>query len=247
VRLEEFASGDSFVHNLDPRAKILAVAVFSIVVALTHSIAAAAISVAFPLVLISVARIPFIRIATRLALVNAFVVFLWCTLPFTSGGAVVWSFGPLNVHAEGLRQALLITLKSNAVVLTVMALLGTSSVFTLVHALSHLGVPMKLVHLFFFCFRYVHVIQDEYTRLRNAAKIRGFNPSTNLHTYRTYAFLVGMILVRSFDRSKRIMAAMKCRGFKGSFYILHDYRMKRYDYVITASSFAFSAALLVVR
>jgi len=56
-----------------------------------------------------------------------------------------------------------------------------------------------------------------------------------------------MILVRSFDRSKRILAAMKCRGFKGRFYIIHHYEMRKCDYFMAISSVMFSAALLVVK
>ncbi len=129
----------------------------------------------------------------------------------------------------------------------VIALLGTSPVFNLVHTLSHMGFPNKLVHIFFFCFRYIHVIHEEYHRLVKAMKIRGFQPRSNIHTYRAYAYLVGMILVRSFDRSKRILAAMKCRGFRGKFYILHHYEMKKYDYFMAISSVMFSVALLAVK
>jgi cobalt/nickel transport system permease protein len=247
VNLEEFAHGDSFVHSLDPRAKIAATAIFSVVVALNDSVVTSAAALAFPVLLLAAARVRVADVVRRLALVNTFIVCLWFFLPFFSGGAVLYSYGPLSLYEEGARQALLITIKSNAIVLTVMVLLGTSSIFTLVHALSHMGVPDKIVHLFFFCFRYIHVIHQEYQRLTKAMKIRGFKPRTTIHTYRAYAYLVGMLLVRSFDRSKRIVAAMRCRGFKGRFYILHHYRMKRYDYAIAVSSLAFSMALLAVR
>jgi len=246
LNLEEFACGSSLIHRLDPRAKIAATVVFSVVVALNDSVVTSTAALAFPLLLLAAARVSVLDVLRRLALVNTFVVCLWFILPFTSGKTVLYSLGSLAVYAEGVHQALLITTKSNAIVLTVMALLGTSSVFSLVHALSHMGVPDKMVHLFFFCFRYIHVIHQEYQRLTKAMKIRGFKPRTDLHTYRAYAYLIGMLLVRSFDRSRRIVAAMRCRGFKGRFYILHDYRMKRHDYVIAASSLAFSGALLAV-
>jgi cobalt/nickel transport system permease protein len=129
----------------------------------------------------------------------------------------------------------------------IIALLGTSPVFTLVHAPSHLWVPGKIVHLFFFCFRYVHVIHKEYHRLVNAMKVRGFKPGTNMHTYWTYAYLVGMLLVKSFDRSQRILAAMKCRGFKGKFYILHHYGMKKADYVLGTVTILLSLSLMVLK
>lgn len=247
MEIEEFALGDSFIHKMDPRAKIVATLVFSLVVALSHSLPGVTASLLFPLILLVLSGISIPKVALRIAVVNAFIVFLWFFLPFTVPGTVIYSWGPLHVYREGVLQALLITLKSNAILLTVMVLLGTSPIFSLVHALSHMGVPDKLVHLFFFCFRYIHVIHEEYHRLIHAMKIRGFKPATNMHTYRAYAYLVGMLLVRSFDRSSRILAAMKCRGFKDKFYILHHYEMKNYDYVLTASSMLVSGLLLVAR
>jgi cobalt/nickel transport system permease protein len=79
-------------------------------------------------------------------------------------------------------------------------------------------IPDKLVHLLLFTYRYIFVIQKEYQRLIRAAKIRGFEPKTNLHSYRTFAYLIGMIFVQASNRAERVHQAMKCRGFKGKFY-----------------------------
>jgi cobalt/nickel transport system permease protein len=245
VDIEEFALGNSVIHKLDPRAKIIAALLFSAVVALSHSLLVSALSFCFPVLLVILARISVIRLLRRMATVNAFMVMLWFVLPLTVPGREVYSIGPIAIYQEGLISALSVTLKSNAIILTVIALLGTSPVFALVHALSHLCVPDKLVHLFFFCFRYVHVIHHEFHALATAAKVRGFRPGTNWHTYRTYAHLLGMLLVRSFDRSARILAAMKCRGFKGRFYILHDYEMKKLDYLMAVTSLMFAVGLMV--
>jgi cobalt/nickel transport system permease protein len=247
MEIEEFALGNSWVHDLDPRAKILVTLIFSVVVALNQHPAGTALSLILPVALIAAARLSIKKVLVRLAIVNGFIAFIWLFLPFTTPGETIYTVGPLSVQREGVNAAILITLKSNSIILMVIALLGTSQIFTLVHALSHLWIPDKLVHLFFFCFRYIHVIHEEYHRLSNAMKIRGFKPRTNVHTYRAYAYLVGMLLVRSFDRSKRIMQAMKCRGFKGRFYILHHYQMKNSDYALAGSSLVFSALLWVTR
>ncbi|MEW6113644.1 MAG: cobalt ECF transporter T component CbiQ [Thermodesulfobacteriota bacterium] len=244
--VEEFALGDSIIHRLDPRAKIIAAAAFSTAVALNTSLAVTGAALTIPVLLVLAARMNLRAVLRRLLIVNSFVFLLWVFLPFTYPGHVLWSAGPMHIHKEGLLFAALITLKSNVIVLTLMALLGTSPVFHLVHALSHMGVPEKLVHIFFFCFRYVHVIHQEYHRLIDAMKIRAFRPRTNLHTYRAYAYLVGMLLVRSFDRSLRIMEAMRCRGFNGKFYILHHYNMRQTDYLVTATSLLLSSSLLVL-
>jgi cobalt/nickel transport system permease protein len=247
MELEEFSLGNSRIHDLDPRVKILVTLVFSAVVALNQQLSCAVAGLALPAALIIAARLSLKKVMIRLAVVNSFIVFIWLFLPFTVAGETIYTLGPLSIQKEGILLALLITLKSNSIILTVIALLGTSPIFTLVHALSHLYVPDKLVHLFFFCFRYVHVIHDEYHRLIKAMKIRGFRPKTDMRTYRAYSYLVGMLLVRSFDRSKRILQAMKCRGFKGKFYIMHHYQMRRFDYVLAGAGVAFSALLWATR
>ncbi len=108
--------------------------------------------------------------------------------------------------------------------------------------MHELGIPKKLVHLFFFTQRYIHVIYSEYVRLRDAMKIRGFTPGTNFHTYKSYAYMVGMLLVRSCDRAQRVHNAMLCRGFKGSLYSLSDFSIKSTD----VFSFVIMLGLIIV-
>ena len=114
-----------------------------------------------------------------------------------------------------------------------MALMATMPVFTMGRALRKLHVSAKIVHLLLFTYRYIHAIHREYLRLINAIKIRGFRPGTNMHTYRTYAYLTGMLLVKSHDRAERVRAAMLCRGFRGRFYDLTEFRLKPVDLIIT--------------
>jgi cobalt/nickel transport system permease protein len=106
---------------------------------------------------------------------------------------------------------------------------GTLEPATLGHALGRLRVPDKLVHLFLFTVRYVDVLDAEFLRLRQAMRARAFVPGSNAHSWRSLGWLIGMLLVRSLERSQRILAAMKCRGFDGRLYLLEDYRWRRAD------------------
>jgi cobalt/nickel transport system permease protein len=72
-------------------------------------------------------------------------------------------------------------------------------------------------------YRYIAVIQTEYHRLLRAAKFRGFVPGTNIHSYRTYAYLAGMLFVRASRRASRVYDAMRCRGFNGEFHTLDTF------------------------
>lgn len=229
---EKFSEGDSTLHRLDPRVKIIVAILFSVIVALTDKYTLLTGGLLFAVGAVVVAHLRAKEIISRLLAVNSFIFLLWLMLPFTFPGKNIYTLGSLNISQEGIKYALLITIKSNAIILAGIALLSTSSIFNLVHALRHLHFPDKLTQLFFFTYRYTQTIHCEYIRLNNAIKIRGFKPRTNFHTYRTYAYLIGMMLVRSYDRSKRVYNAMLCRGFKGKFWTLNHFVFKKSDVVV---------------
>jgi cobalt/nickel transport system permease protein len=233
MHLEEFAEGTSLFHRLDPRVKIVTLLPYIIVIAVMHGITLPALAFFVSAILILITRIDMKKLLSRLAVVNIFILLLWLFLPFSYPGIEVFSIGPLTATQEGFLYALSITLKANAIVLATIAVLGTSEVFSLAHALVHLKVPNKLVYLFFFFYRYITVLHDEYSTLRRAIKIRAFRPGTTMHTYKTYAYLVGMLIVKSYDRSQRIYSAMLCRGFTGKFPIIMHFHTHVRDYVFS--------------
>jgi cobalt/nickel transport system permease protein len=205
---------------------------FSVVVAVADRYACLAVAACLALTLLLLARLSLREVILRLLVVNAFIVFLWLFLPFTHGGEKLLSIGPLDATREGILYALIITVKSNTIILALIALLATSPIVTLGHALSHLYVPDKLIHLLFFTVRYLQVLHLEYDRLRAAMRIRAFKPGTNVHTYRSFAYLIGMLLVKSFDRADRIRKAMLCRGFHGKYYLLSHFELQRMDVIM---------------
>ncbi|MBW1805909.1 MAG: cobalt ECF transporter T component CbiQ [Deltaproteobacteria bacterium] len=231
---EGFSSGNSIIHGLDPRVRTLIACAFSVIVAISDRFPALAVSVLISMTLAFLARLPIGKASFRLLMVNGFILLLWLFLPFTMGGETLFTLGPLTVAKKGVLYSALITVKSNAIILALMALVATMPVFTIGRAMRNLHVPGKIVYLLLFTYRYIHAIHREFWRQMNAIKIRGFQPGTNIHTYRTYAFLVGMLLVRSHDRAERVRAAMLCRGFRGRFYDLSEFALKGSDLVITA-------------
>ena len=226
---EEFSTGNSFVHRLDPRVKIISAVLFSVVVAVSDNFAALLSALTVSLFLIVLTKLSIRKVLYRLLLVNGLILFLWLFLPFTYRGEALFNMGPLVGTREGVLFAGRITIKCNTILLAMIALLATTPIFSLGHAMSRLYCPDKLVYLFLFTYRYVHVIFLEYRKLINAMKIRGFVPRTNIHTYRSYAYLVGMLLVRSYDRAERIYKAMLCRGFSGRYYTMNRFSIKAGD------------------
>ncbi len=213
--------------RLDPRAKLLVVFAYSLLMALTSVPLVPVLGVLLGLGLVIWARLGWRLFLGRVVAVNFFTAFLWLFLPWQ----LSLEAGDLSLayHAQGLSLALLITLKANAIFLALLALLGSSPVSDIFHALAHLKVPAKLVTMFLLFYRYLHVMRQEYLRLHQAMQVRCFQPRSNLHTYRTYAQLTGILLVRSLDRSERVYQAMLCRGFSGTFWVLDHFVWRRAD------------------
>ncbi len=243
---EDFSQGNSIVHRMDPRLKLVTGALLSAIVAVSSRWPAYIPGGFLAIGLVLLAKLPMRKVFTRLIMVNGLILFLWLLLPFTVSGEAIWKMGPLVATREGISLAAHITVRSNIIVLAFLALVSTTPVFALGHAMASLGLPDKMVQLFFFTYRYIHVIYEEYQRLVKALKIRGFRAKSNLHTYRTYAYLVGMLLVKSYERAERVREAMLCRGFKGRFYTLYEFSVDGVDIVLTAILLSGAAAMALL-
>ena len=220
---EPFAVGNSILHQVDPRFRVVFAGLYSVVIALSRDFQVLTGAIIVSSLLAILAQLPAREILKRLLAINTFILLLWLILPVTFHGAVAFKLGPLPVYSAGITMAAQITLKSNAIVLALIALIATMNFSILGYSLNWLQVPDKIVHLLLMTYRYIFLIEQEYQRLIRAARIRGFQPGTNLHTYKTYASIVGMLLVRSSLRADRVYKAMLCRGFRRKFYCLHEF------------------------
>lgn len=220
---EPFSIGDSIIHRIDPRFKVVIAVLFSIVVAVSYRFPTLLAALILAGGLILFAHLDLKMVSGRLLVVGGFLALLWVVVPFTFEGPPFYRIGPLTVTRPGVTLAAQISLKSFAILSAFTALIATMNFSTLGHALDRLHLSGKFVHLLLLTYRYIFVIEQEYARLVRAAKIRGFRPKTNLHTYKTVAYLIAMLFVRSASRADRVDTAMRCRGFSGRFYCLTDF------------------------
>ncbi|MGB3210795.1 MAG: cobalt ECF transporter T component CbiQ [Desulforhopalus sp.] len=240
---ERFAQGNSLLHRRDPKVKVIVATAFITVVAISDSFIVVSMALALASFLTLLSRLEAVPVLKRLFAANTFTLFLWLTLPLTYGGEELSKLGPLSLSDEGIRLATLITIKTNAIVLSLTALLATSKIASLGHALERLHLPRRLCFLLLFSYRYVFVIHQEYQKLNRAAQMRCFIPATNLHTYRTYGYLFGMTMVRSWNRAARVHQAMLLRGFNGRLMPLTQQTVDKNDLFFLACGLIVTTAL----
>ncbi|MCG6943262.1 MAG: cobalt ECF transporter T component CbiQ [Thiohalocapsa sp.] len=218
--------GGRLLAQHDPRLLVVALVLFALVTVSLKTPTAAAVALAAALALAAAGGLPLRELLRRLAVLEGFMLVVLATLPFTVPGEAWLTFGPLTATREGLFTAVLIALKANAVVLALLGLLGGLEPAVLGHALGRLGLPEKLVHLLLLTVRQIALLDQEQRRLRQAMRARAFVPRSDRHTWISYGNLIGMLLVRSLERSRRIEAAMRCRGFQGRLYLLDSHRWR---------------------
>lgn len=228
---QPFARGPSLIHTLDPRVRLVTAAGSAVCLALLHTREAACAGLGMGAILLLLSRPPWRAALRRLLAVNAFLLFLCLLTPFSVAGTAALHLGPLPATWEGLELSLLLWLKSNALALFFLALIATIPVPTTGYALQRLHCPAKLVFLFLFAGRYLHDVAEEWQTMLTAARLRGFRARTDAHTYRTLASLLGLLLLRGYDRARRVHEAMLLRGFRQRFACVTPFQARPRDAV----------------
>ncbi|MDR0828074.1 MAG: cobalt ECF transporter T component CbiQ [Desulfovibrio sp.] len=214
----------AFPRIMPAQRKLLAALLFSLCAAsLAHPYpACAAAFFAFLLLPFSGLEARFIR--RRLRAINLFLLPLWLLLPLSFSplsppvpDETILPLGPLFILPSRFATALLITLKGNAIAAALLALTGSSSPAENNRALRSLHVPDKMIALLIIIQTNLELMSRESAQVFQAARLRGFVPRSSPASWRIYARLIGLLLLRSWQRARRVEQAMLLRGFAGAF------------------------------
>lgn len=224
---EELAFKNSLIHKINPCIRILCAVLLSFWIAMSTDFKFLSGCFVLSLIFIFLASITPGEVYKRLKPLFIFLLMIWVLLPITFEGDIVFTFLIFDLSRQGLEYCAMITIKSITIILFFMAFVATMTIGVLGHAMQKLYIPKKFVFLLLMTYRYIFVIGEEYKKLFRAAKIRGFVPKTDIHSYKTYSYLAGMLFVRASMRAKRVYQAMICRGFNGKFHAIDKFRLDK--------------------
>lgn len=226
--LDPYREGDSPIHRLDPRVKLVAALAFIVTTSLTP-VGAWPVYVLMLALVVSVTIVSEIGVRRVLLRSSLALPFMLAALPivFTSGetviGTVPLGFGSLTVYAEGLERFASIAARSWISVQMAVVLASTTPFPDLLMAMRGIRIPRLLVAVFGLMWRYLFVMADEAGRLMRARESRsGSTGDPGLRTGGTLAWrakvtggMAGSLFLRSIERGDRIHAAMASRGYDG--------------------------------
>jgi cobalt/nickel transport system permease protein len=247
LALRELRIPESPLARWDARWKLAAMLFLAAGTAAVKDPEPAAAALVAGLVLTCLARLPVRRVAARLGLLALAVVPFLLVLPFTLDPAGAgWDVGPLRASEKGLRAGAGVALRCLAIGCFALVLAGTAPLSRTLAAAHALRVPGVLVQVAQLAYRYAYLLFDEARRVRVALRARGFRPRTNAHTYRTLGRVAGAVLVRGGDRGEQVAAAMRARGFDGTFRTMTPFRTRIGDVLGFVVVVAATMALIVM-
>jgi cobalt/nickel transport system permease protein len=215
-RLDLLANGDTALHRLDARAKVLVTLVFilSVVSFGRYELAALFPFFVFPAAMVARGNLPAGHIAKKVALLSPFALAVGLFNPLFDREVLV-QLGPLGVSGGWISFASIIVraLLTVGAALILIALTGFPAVC---QALERLGMPRVFAVQLLFLYRYLFVLTEEGSRAARARELRscgrrGLGASS-------FGPLVGHLLLRTWQRAERIHMAMLARGFTGDFH-----------------------------
>lgn len=241
--IDQHASLQSPIHRLDPRAKIIAFSVLVFSVVFLVNIRLALLGLCTSILIMSISKIPAAFVIHRIKWVFFFLFPLLFILPLTTDGTIMFSIAGFPFTYEGLEHAFLILTRGTAAIILVVVMLGSMRFDTTIKALYMLKVPATLVQMLMFTYRYIFVIIDEFQRMRKAITAKGFSFKTNRYGLSILGNLIGMLILKSYDRAERVYQSMVAKGYTGNPATLATFEMKAKDYIISASMIGFAVLL----
>lgn len=221
-----YIPGNSFVHKLDPRSKLLFVFAFIIVVFFANNVVTYALLLAFTLLVILLSRIRLYFLINGLKPIIFLMLFtLILHLFMTREGPVLVDLGFIKIYEEGLRQGMFISMRFLMLVFMTSILTLTTSPISITDGLEVLLDPFKKVKLpvhelalmMSISLRFIPTLMDETDKIMKAQMARGSDLSAGPIKDRLKAVvpLLVPLFVSAFKRAEDLATAMEVRGYRG--------------------------------
>jgi energy-coupling factor transporter transmembrane protein EcfT len=259
IRLGQYLPGDTVIHRLDPRVKILSVVALSILIFAATPVEILLIST-FLIAVIRATRMTPVQALEALRPVVVFMAMIFLVHLLFTEGLPILSFSPLPVRItqEGLVRGIYVTWQFAGLVLAAAVLTRSTppsdlvgGIERLLRPLSRVGIPSQdLAVMIAMALRFMPMLLEEYDRLRMAQMARGADFTTGNLALRTRAVaaLAVPLLLSAFRRADELAVAMEARGYRrGPRTTLRELALSRRDLGAFAIMAAFFLSNLVLR
>jgi cobalt/nickel transport system permease protein len=213
---------DSRIHRLESRAKLITTMCFIVTVVSfgKYEIAMLVPFFLYPVYLVTAGELPVSWLLKKIAYVSPFALLIAAFNPLLDR-EVMLRLGGAGIPGGWISFAS-IMLRFILTVGAALAMIAVTGFQSVCLALNRLGMPRMFTIQLLFLYRYLFVLAEEASRMSLARALRSYDGRAG--GVRTYAAVVGNLLLRTINRAQRIYVAMSCRGFDGHIHVMRRER-----------------------
>jgi energy-coupling factor transport system permease protein len=224
MTLGQYYPGDSFLHRMDPRAKILCTMIFIIAIFLANNPFSYLLVAAFTLGAISVSGVPYKLVWRAVKPLWFILLFTLAIHVFTTPGTELFSWKFIHISEEGIRNGVEMTLRLVFLIAFTSLLTYTTSPIVLdgIEALlmpfKRIGVPAhELAMMMTIALRFIPTLLEETDRIMKAQSSRGadFVNGNLWQRAKNMVPLLVPLFISAFRRADDLATAMEARCYRG--------------------------------
>ena len=260
ITLGQYFPGNSIVHRLDPRTKLIAVVLYIVALFLAKSFVTYGIMFLLLAVSIAVSKVPVKSIFRGMKPVVFIVIFTAIlNLFYTPGDTVLVRFWIFTITLEGVFNAFFMVVRILMLIAGTFLLTYTTSPILLTDGLENLLGPLKKIHvpvhelamMMSIALRFIPTLIEETDKIMSAQKARGadFESGNIIQKAKALIPILVPLFISAFRRADELATAMECRCYHGGQgrTALHVLRYQAADLVVLAAFVALAAGLIVLK
>ena len=225
ITLGQYFPGNSILHRLDPRTKILLTAMYIVALFLAKQLVGYGIMMVVLASAIAVSKVKLKTIFRGLKPIMMIIVITAFLNLFWTPGQTIWKWGFLNLTVEGIWSAIFMVLRISMLILCTFLLTYTTSPILLTDGLENLMGPLKKIHvpvhelsmMMSIALRFIPTLIEETDKIMSAQKARGadFDTGGLMDKARALIPLLVPLFISAFRRADELAVAMECRCYHG--------------------------------
>ncbi len=226
ITLGQYFPGNSFIHRLDPRTKLLAVILYIVALFLAKSFVTYGMMLAVLVISIAVSKVPPKSILRGMKPILFIVVFTAVlNLFYTPGEHVLAQFWIFTITLEGVLQAFFMVFRIMMLIAGTFLLTYTTSPILLTDGLESLLNPRKalkvpvheLAMIMSIALRFIPTLIEETDKIMSAQRARGadFESGNLMQRAKALIPLLVPLFISAFRRADELATAMECRCYHG--------------------------------
>lgn len=225
ITLGQYFPGDSVIHRLDPRVKILWTMYFVVLLFFIENFSGFIIMALFIALIVAKSKINAKFIIRGLKPLLFLVIFTATVNIFMTGTTPIFTIGPFKATWEGLGYALIMVARLTLLVsctsmltFTTSPIMLTDGIELLLKPLRRVGVPShEIAMMMTIAIRFIPTILEETDKIMKAQTARGadFESGNIIKRAKALIPLLVPLFVSAFRRADELAIAMECRCYRG--------------------------------